>query len=142
SPPMKPPRHQHLPSAPPSRATLHRWLARAVERQLVRGEATNRRNVPYRYRLAEGWPGDVDQPCRRFEPVTQPPTSAASVNRPRSSLRAAGVPRKASASATQLPAFAWANATEAATPLRSGRRRSTLRYRDLTNEAAVGCLRR
>jgi hypothetical protein len=38
-------------SAPPSRATLHRWFARAVERQLLYYEATNRRNAPYRYRL-------------------------------------------------------------------------------------------
>jgi hypothetical protein len=35
-------------SPPPSRATLHRWLARAVERQLVRWVATQRRNAPYR----------------------------------------------------------------------------------------------
>jgi hypothetical protein len=40
-------------SPPPSRATLHRWLARAVERQLVCCEATDRRNAPYRYWLAE-----------------------------------------------------------------------------------------
>ena len=40
------------PSSPrPSRATLHRWLARAVERGLLRCEATNRRNAPYRYWL-------------------------------------------------------------------------------------------
>jgi len=38
-------------SAPPSRATLHRWLARAVERRLLCCEATNRRNAPYRYWL-------------------------------------------------------------------------------------------
>jgi hypothetical protein len=44
-------------SPPPSRATLHRWLARAVERQLVRCEATTRRNAPYRYWLAEGEEG-------------------------------------------------------------------------------------
>jgi hypothetical protein len=44
-------------AAPPSRATLYRWLARAVERQLVRCEATNRRNAPYRYGLAEGAEG-------------------------------------------------------------------------------------
>jgi hypothetical protein len=44
-------------SPPPSRATLHRWLARAVERQLVVCEATNRRNAPYRYWLAEGEEG-------------------------------------------------------------------------------------
>ena len=37
--------------ARPSRATLHRWLARAVERQLLSCETTNRRNAPYRYRL-------------------------------------------------------------------------------------------
>jgi hypothetical protein len=42
---------------PPRRATLHRWLARAAERQLVRSEATNRRNAPYRYWLAEGEEG-------------------------------------------------------------------------------------
>jgi hypothetical protein len=42
------------PDAPPaSRATLHRWLTRTVERQVVRCEATNRRNAPYRYRLPE-----------------------------------------------------------------------------------------
>jgi hypothetical protein len=40
-------------SAPPSRATLHRWLARAVERRLVRCEVTKRRNAPYRYWLAD-----------------------------------------------------------------------------------------
>jgi hypothetical protein len=44
-------------SPPPSRATLHRWLARAVERQLVRCEATKRRNAPYRYWLVEGEEG-------------------------------------------------------------------------------------
>jgi hypothetical protein len=38
----------------PSRATLQRWLVRAVERQLVRCEATGRRNAPYLYWLAEG----------------------------------------------------------------------------------------
>src|SRR5207245_10024560 len=32
-------------SPPPSRATLHRWLARAVERQFVCCEATERRNA-------------------------------------------------------------------------------------------------
>jgi hypothetical protein len=41
-------------SAPPSRATLHRWLARAVERQLLGCEASERRNAPYHYWLAEG----------------------------------------------------------------------------------------
>jgi hypothetical protein len=44
-------------SPPPSRATLHRWLARAVERQRVRCGPTKRRNAPYRYRLAEGEEG-------------------------------------------------------------------------------------
>src|SRR5262249_19865112 len=39
--------------APPSRATLHRWLARAVEHQGLYCEASNRRNAPYRYRLPE-----------------------------------------------------------------------------------------
>src|SRR5205823_11693856 len=38
---------------PPSRATLHRWLARAVERRLLSCEATDRRNAPYHYLLAE-----------------------------------------------------------------------------------------
>jgi hypothetical protein len=37
---------------PPSRATLHRWLARAVERQLLYCEAPARRNAHYRYRLS------------------------------------------------------------------------------------------
>jgi hypothetical protein len=40
-------------SPPPSRATLHRWLARAVERQLVECEASDRRNAPYRYWLPD-----------------------------------------------------------------------------------------
>lgn len=44
-------------SPPPSRATLHRWFARAVERQLVCCEATKRRNAPYLYWLAEGEEG-------------------------------------------------------------------------------------
>jgi hypothetical protein len=44
-------------SPPPSRATLHRWLARAVQRRLLRCEATKRRNAPYRYWLAEGEEG-------------------------------------------------------------------------------------
>jgi hypothetical protein len=44
-------------SPPPSRATLHRWLARAVERQLVCCEASNRRNAPYRYWLEDGEKG-------------------------------------------------------------------------------------
>jgi hypothetical protein len=39
-------------SAPPSRATLHRWLARAVEQRLLCWEATTGRN-PYRYWLPE-----------------------------------------------------------------------------------------
>jgi hypothetical protein len=39
---------------PPSRATLHRWLARAVERQGLCWEASSRRNAPYQYWLAEG----------------------------------------------------------------------------------------
>ncbi len=38
---------------PPSRATLHRWLARAVERQWLCCQASERRNAPYRYWLAE-----------------------------------------------------------------------------------------
>jgi hypothetical protein len=37
---------------PPSRATLHRWLAGAVDRGLLACEATTRRNAPYRYCLA------------------------------------------------------------------------------------------
>jgi hypothetical protein len=41
-------------SALPGRVTLHRWLARVVERQLVRCEATQRRNAPYRSGLAAG----------------------------------------------------------------------------------------
>jgi hypothetical protein len=44
-------------SPPPSHATLHRWLARAVQRQLVGCEATKRRNAPYRYWLPEGKDG-------------------------------------------------------------------------------------
>jgi hypothetical protein len=36
---------------PPSRATLHRWLARAVQRGWLCGEASHRRNAPYRYWL-------------------------------------------------------------------------------------------
>jgi hypothetical protein len=40
-------------SPPPSRATLHRWLARGVERGLLRCVATDRRNAPYRYWLVE-----------------------------------------------------------------------------------------
>jgi AAA domain len=44
-------------SAPPSRATLPRWLARAVQRQLVCCEATQRRNAPYRYWLVAGEEG-------------------------------------------------------------------------------------
>ena len=36
---------------PPSRATLHRWLARGVERQLLCCEASSRRNAPYCYWL-------------------------------------------------------------------------------------------
>jgi hypothetical protein len=41
-------------SAPPSRATLHRWLARTVERRLLCCEATNRKYAPHRY-----WPPEV-----------------------------------------------------------------------------------
>jgi hypothetical protein len=41
-------------SPPPSRATLHRWLARAVERELLCCEATDRRNAPYLYWLPVG----------------------------------------------------------------------------------------
>jgi len=41
------------PFPPPSRATLHRWLARGVERQLLCCEASSRRNVPYFYWLLE-----------------------------------------------------------------------------------------
>jgi AAA domain len=40
-------------SPPPSRATLHRWLARAVQSQLLCYEAGNRRNAPYRYWLSD-----------------------------------------------------------------------------------------
>jgi hypothetical protein len=39
--------------APPSRATLHRWLARAVERNLLRCEPGARANAPYQYWLPE-----------------------------------------------------------------------------------------
>jgi hypothetical protein len=35
----------------PSRATLHRWLARAVDCQRLCCEASDRRNAPYRYWL-------------------------------------------------------------------------------------------
>jgi hypothetical protein len=38
-------------SAPPSRATLHRWLARAVDRGLLSFQTPTRRNAPYRYSL-------------------------------------------------------------------------------------------
>jgi hypothetical protein len=44
-------RHWPPDSPPPSRATLHRSLARAVERRLLSCESTNRRNAPYRYAL-------------------------------------------------------------------------------------------
>src|SRR5215813_4394838 len=47
------------------------------------------------------------------DPILQPPISAALWNRPLSPLRAAGVPRKPFASATQSPALAWANSTQA-----------------------------
>jgi AAA domain len=47
-------RHWPPDCAPPSRATLHRWLARAVERRLLSYQTTNRRNAPYRYQLPEG----------------------------------------------------------------------------------------
>jgi AAA domain len=40
-------------SPPPSRATLYRWLARAVERQWLCVEAGKRRNAPYRYWLPD-----------------------------------------------------------------------------------------
>jgi hypothetical protein len=46
-------RHWPADVPPPSRATLHRWLARAVERQWLRYEASDRRNEPYRYWLPE-----------------------------------------------------------------------------------------
>jgi hypothetical protein len=39
---------------PPSRATLHRWLAQAVERQLLCRETSQRRNAPYHYWLPDG----------------------------------------------------------------------------------------
>jgi hypothetical protein len=39
-------------SPPPSRASLHRWLAHAVERQLLACEASDRKNAPYQYWLA------------------------------------------------------------------------------------------
>jgi hypothetical protein len=50
--------HRHWPadSAPPSRATLHRWLARAVEREWLCCEASSRRNAPYHY-----WLPDADE---------------------------------------------------------------------------------
>jgi hypothetical protein len=38
---------------PPSRATLHRWLARGVERQWLCCEASSRRNAPYCYWLPQ-----------------------------------------------------------------------------------------
>jgi hypothetical protein len=44
-------RHWPADSPPPSRATLHRWLARAVQRQWLCWEASNRRNAPYHYWL-------------------------------------------------------------------------------------------
>jgi hypothetical protein len=44
-------RHWPADSPPPSRATLHRWLARAVQRQLLCSEASKRRNAPYHYWL-------------------------------------------------------------------------------------------
>jgi hypothetical protein len=40
-------------SPPPSRATLHRWLARAVEHQWLACETSERRNAPYQYWLAD-----------------------------------------------------------------------------------------
>lgn len=46
-------RHWPPNSPPPSRATLQRWLARAVERRLLCCETTDRKNAPYRYWLAE-----------------------------------------------------------------------------------------
>jgi hypothetical protein len=44
-------RHWPADAPPPSRATLHRWLARAVEHQLLGWQASNRRNAPYQYWL-------------------------------------------------------------------------------------------
>jgi hypothetical protein len=44
-------RHWPADWPPPSRATLHRWLARAVQRGWLCWEASNRRNAPYRYWL-------------------------------------------------------------------------------------------
>jgi AAA domain len=38
---------------PPSRATLHRWLARAVELHWLRWEASHRRSAPYQYWLPD-----------------------------------------------------------------------------------------
>jgi hypothetical protein len=46
-------RHWPADSAPPSRATLHRWVARALERRLLGCEAGARRNAPYHYWLPE-----------------------------------------------------------------------------------------
>jgi hypothetical protein len=40
-------------SSPPSRATLYRWLARAVEHQWLRVEASQRRNAPCYYSLPD-----------------------------------------------------------------------------------------
>jgi hypothetical protein len=40
-------------SPPPSRATLYRWLARTVERQWLRVEASQRRNAPCCYSLPD-----------------------------------------------------------------------------------------
>ena len=46
-------RHWPAEAVPPSRATLHRWLAGAVERGWLCWEADDRRNAPYRYRLPD-----------------------------------------------------------------------------------------
>jgi hypothetical protein len=44
-------RHWPADTPPPSRATLHRWLARALQRGWLCWEASHRRNAPYRYWL-------------------------------------------------------------------------------------------
>jgi hypothetical protein len=46
-------RHWPADSPPPSRATLHRWLARAVACQWPCCQASNRRNAPYLYWLPD-----------------------------------------------------------------------------------------
>jgi hypothetical protein len=50
-------RHWPADRPPPSRATLHRWLARAVERRWLCCEASDRRNAPYHYWLPEAEEG-------------------------------------------------------------------------------------